>query len=177
MLTTSQRQMLSAAAGGVFGYALALTRNRDAAADLVQDCVVRAMTAKRAPDDERAFRAWLFTILRHLWFDQLRSWRRRRAMQQAFDLDQRTIPIAADPTVTQLAVREAFFLLSTDHRDVLALVDIGGFSYDETAALLQINRGTVMSRVSRARAALAEKLTDPQVVELSDTDKGIRRGR
>lgn len=177
MLTTPQRQMLTTASGGVFGYALALTRNRDTAADLVQDCVVRAMSARRAPHDERAFRAWLLTILRHLWLDQLRSWRRRRDMQETTHPDQQATDALADPTVTRLAVREALFLLSADHRDVLALVDIGGFTYDETAALLQINRGTVMSRVSRARAALAGKLTDPQVVELSDTDKGIRRGR
>lgn len=67
MLNANQRQMLTAAAGGLFGYALALTRNRDSAADLVQDCVVRAISAKQAPQDERAFRAWLFTIARHLW--------------------------------------------------------------------------------------------------------------
>ena len=176
MLNANQRQMLTAAAGGLFGYALALTRNRDSAADLVQDCVVRAISAKQAPQDERAFRAWLFTIARHLWFDRLRSWRRRRAMQEAADLDQRTSGALYDITVTHLTVREAFFLLSENHRDVLALVDIGGLTYDETAELLRIKRGTVMSRVSRARAALAEKLSGPHVVELPRKGKGMRRG-
>ena len=83
---------------------------------------------------------------------------------------------AVHSTVTHLAVREAFFLLSENHRDVLALVDIGGLTYDETAELLRIKRGTVMSRVSRARAALAEKLSGPHVVELPRKGKGMRRG-
>lgn len=66
--------------------------------------------------------------------------------------------------VNRLAVRQAFMQLGKDHRDVLALVDIGGFSYDETAMMLSIPRGTVMSRVSRARAALMRGLSDDKVV-------------
>lgn len=176
MLNADQRQMLTAAGSSLFGYALALTRNRDQAADLVQDCLVRALSGTGAPVKERAFRAWLFIIARNCWVDQLRSLRRQRALYDAVEGANHGTPTPLDATVTRLAVREAFFLLSSDHRDVLALVDIGGFSYDETAVMLGINRGTVMSRVSRAREALAGQLADPNVVAFPGQDKGVRHG-
>lgn len=170
--------MLSDAGSSLFGYALALTRDRDQTAELVQDCVVRALSSRGGPHDERAFRAWLFTIARNLWVDRLRSSRRRRALHQEVDAGNRTVAGAAsiDATVARLAVRDAFFHLSPDHRDVLALVDIGGFTYDETAMLLGVNRGTVMSRVSRARAAMAGLLADPRAMSFQGPGKGLRHG-
>ncbi|AXC51295.1 RNA polymerase sigma factor [Paracoccus suum] len=168
--------MLTAAGGTLFGYALALTRNREQAIDLVQDCVVRALAGPSAPDNERAFRGWLFAIARNSWVDQLRAFRRQRALQDAVGEASPVTDALSDGAVTQLAVREAFLLLSPDHRDVLALVDIGGFSYDETAIMLGINRGTVMSRVSRARAALATLLSDSRVVEFPGRNRRAGHG-
>ncbi|MCT8331564.1 RNA polymerase sigma factor [Albidovulum sediminis] len=176
MLNADQRRMLTTAGSRLFGYALALTRNRDQARDLVQDCVVRALSSAGGPENERSFRAWLFTIARNVWIDQLRSSRRQRALLGAIDEANNAAAARIDATVARLAVREAFFHLSPDHRDVLALVDIGGFSYDETAIMLGINRGTVMSRVSRARAALEVQLSDVNVVAFPGQDKGVRHG-
>ncbi len=76
--------------------------------------------------------------------------------------------------VNRMAVRQAFDQLGKDHRDVLALVDIGGFAYQEAADILGVPRGTVMSRVSRARLALARTLADTNVVELDPENR--RRG-
>jgi hypothetical protein len=71
------------------------------------------------------------------------------------DAEEQPAPGDADSVIDVLLVRQAFQRLSGDHREVLALVDIAGFSYDEAAELLDVPKGTVMSRISRARAAMA----------------------
>lgn len=150
----------------LFGFALAISGDRDAASDLVHDCIVRAMTARNVPVDETAYRAWLFTILRNLWRDQLRASSRGPSVEldDVAEVDFSLQPIE-QVVVNAMAVRQAFDQLEPDHRDILAVVDIGGFSYGEAARILSIPQGTVMSRVSRARSALAGHLRDDHVVE------------
>lgn len=157
----------------LFGYAVALTRDREQAADLFQDCVVRAMSARDVPDNDRAFRAWLFTVMRNLWTDRLRAHRRITNMHsQIVEDNQHEVPVPLEAVVVnRLAVREAFACLSLEHRDVLALIDIAGFGYEETAEMLAIPKGTVMSRVSRARQALIALLSDERIAELPPRTK------
>jgi RNA polymerase sigma-70 factor (ECF subfamily) len=76
--------------------------------------------------------------------------------------------------VDAFSVRQAYARLSIEHREILALVDISGFSYEEAAAMIAIPRGTVMSRVSRARQALAANLREGNVVELGP-QRGSRK--
>lgn len=159
----------------LFGYACALTADTTSAEDLYQDALVRAMAARAVPGEKISFRVWMFRLLRNLWIDSLRARRRMEAAleeQAGVDCDTSGLSGGEDRVVNQLAVRQAFLLLSKDHRDVLALVDIAGFSYDEAATLLDIPRGTIMSRVSRARSALARQLAQGAVVGLP-----LRRGR
>ena len=150
----------------LFAYAVALCREPDAAGDLVQDCAVRVLSARRVPKDEPAFRAWLFKIVRNLSIDRLRKTRSlgEVSIEEILDCDIMPVSAALD-IVDTLAVREAFAMLPDHHRDVLALIDIGGFSYEETARILQIEKGTVMSRVSRGRSALSQLLHRHNVVE------------
>lgn len=158
----------------LFAYARVLCRDTQAAEDLYQDALVRAMSASNVPAGSAQFRMWMFRLLRNLWIDGVRA--RNRRDRLLADVEGLNTPASGQPgeeaVVNRLAVREAFMQLSKEHRDVLALVDIGGFSYDETAELLGLPRGTVMSRVSRARAALAERLDDSKVVAFP-----LRRGR
>jgi len=56
----------------LYGYALSLVRDPHQDEDLVQDCAVKALSARNTPADEAAFRAWLFQILRNTFFDRLR---------------------------------------------------------------------------------------------------------
>ena len=159
----------------LFGYACVLCSDTASAEDLYQDAVLRAMSARSVPGEARSFRVWMFRLTRNLWIDTLRSRRHHDAWADevaGVDCDDRALTGGEEITVNRLAVRQAFLLLSKAHRDVLALVDIGGFSYDETAELLDVPRGTVMSRISRARAALARELSDGQVVALP-----LKRGR
>ena len=156
----------------LFGYALAMSRDKELAADLVQDCVLRVMKARNIPKDEAAYRSWLFTIIRNLWFDYLRSSKRHALVEPLNDSHEEIVTEDFETTVVNVvAVRQAFEDLTVEHRDILALVDIGGFSYDETSKMLNIPKGTVMSRISRARATLAGLLNDDNVVEMKSHAK------
>ncbi|WP_417580677.1 RNA polymerase sigma factor [Pelagibacterium sp.] len=147
-------------------YAFALTRDRDEARDLFQETMVRAMSAGDVPAADPAFRAWLFKIIRNLWIDRSRSHARRVRLYDQF-ANGEAGEAGEATTERNYAVREAFAFLSVEHQEVLALVDIAGFSYEETGELLSIPRGTVMSRVSRARQSLFQLLSGDAVVPLS----------
>lgn len=158
----------------LFSYSCALCAQTTAAEDLYQDALVRAMAAKSVPTDQTAFRVWMFRLLRNLWIDGLRVNNREKQyvrFEQAGQSDGRWVTGDEDVAVNRLAVRQAFMQLGKDHRDVLALVDIGGFSYEETSMLLSIPKGTVMSRVARARAALAYALSDDKVIAFAPRQK------
>jgi len=158
----------------LFSYSCALCAQTPAAEDLYQDALVRAMAAKSVPTDQTAFRVWMFRLLRNLWIDNLRvsdREQRHARFEQAVESDGRGVTGGEDAAVNRLAVRQAFMQLGKDHRDVLALVDIGGFSYEETGMLLSIPKGTVMSRVARARAALACALSDDKVIAFAPRQK------
>lgn len=177
-MEADHHRMLQDVKQNLYGYALALTRDSELAADLLQDSVVRAMSSRRIPNDERAFRTWLFTILRNRWIDQVRAGQRRSEVHA--DLEhadgEGPVTVSEDSVVNRILVRQAFFKLSKDHRDVLAVVDIGGFSYEEASAILNVPRGTVMSRVSRARAALSRLVGDLQVVPFPSSRRGAQNG-
>lgn len=162
----------------LFGYAVALTRDRDLAADLVQDCIVRAVSAQNIPEPVNAFRSWMFAILRNLWLDRLRAGKCRTAHRSTVLSDEACEPPVAmeSVVVNVLAVRQAMRLLSDEHRDVLGLVDIAGFSYRETADILSIPHGTVMSRVARARIALCDLLSDDRIEPFPAVRRGDLRG-
>ena len=170
MFTARHHAFLQDLRRPLFGYVCAITPDTGRAEDLYQDAVVRAISAPDAPDHPVAFRVWMFRLTRNLWIDRLRADTRHAAVFVDPPHGEDTAPAAPrdseDLTINRMAVRQAFQRLARHHRDVLALVDIGGFSYDETAALLDTPRGTVMSRVSRARSALERELTAGQVVSL-----------
>lgn len=141
----------------LFGYAVSLTGQRETAQDLLHEAVVRVLAARRVPDEERAYRAWLFRIVHNLFIDSRR--RHRTAVETAVAdpepvLDWPLLHQQEQSLINVLTVRAALTRLSLAHREVLALVDIAGFTYAEVAAHQDIPLGTVMSRVSRAREAL-----------------------
>ncbi|MHA1522896.1 MAG: RNA polymerase sigma factor [Alphaproteobacteria bacterium] len=151
----------------LFSYAVAISGDVDTAADLLQDCVVRVMGARNVPKDDPAYRAWLFTIVRNLWRDHQRRRASAHKMAEELQIEASTTPVSMDTVIVNIvAVRSAFAQLSSDHRNILALVDVAGFGYAQAAGILDIPVGTVMSRVSRARGALAQFLSDSSVTDL-----------
>lgn len=149
------------------GYAVSLSGDSHDAHDLVQETALKALKASRIPEDEPAFRAWLFVILRNSWLDLARR-RGRRPEMSGTEADYENIGAETwshdDSLISTLTVKFSLARLSTDHRDVLGLVDVSGFSYSEAADILGVPSGTVMSRVARARTALLKQLEAGNVV-------------
>jgi RNA polymerase sigma-70 factor, ECF subfamily len=137
--------------------ALTLTAQPADAEDLVQDTLLRAYKAI-GHFDGRYPRAWLLAILRNVEFNR----RRRRAFRLVYilndDLERFAAARMADSPEELVvgedldeAVGAVLAALTREHRKVMCLVDICGLSYAETAELLEVPRGTVMSRLHRAR--------------------------
>jgi RNA polymerase sigma-70 factor (ECF subfamily) len=135
-------------------YAHALTRNLDAADDLVQDCVERAIRKRGLFAPRGEIRPWLFRILLNLYRNGLRHNRRHGTVP----LDEATMDVAtpaAQPGRIALAeMARALDRLPLEQREALLLVVLDGVSYAEAAQILGVPLGTLMSRLGRARAAL-----------------------
>lgn len=160
----------------LYGYAVSLTRDRESAQDLLQDCAVKALSAPSVPSDDAALRAWLFRILRNAWIDRLRRSRPEVA----------EVPESAAPSeywsddarlISTIAVRQAMERMPAAYRDIIALVDLCGFAYAEAAAILDVPVGTVMSRLSRARQDLLERLADNNVRPLRANRRSEQKRR
>ena len=160
----------------MLSYATALARDSDLAQDLCQDCAVKVLRAKNAPKDERIYKAWMLKILRNLWLDHLRRTGRRNETPIDGFVDEASNCMETESRiVNSITVRMAFEELSDDHRDVLALVDLNGFSYLEASEFLGITTGTVMSRVSRARSRMLSLLERSNVIDLQTKKKQADR--
>src|SRR5262249_19936908 len=136
-------------------YAWALLRDDQAADDLVQDCLERAVSRWHLRRRDGNLRAWLFTILHNRFVSSHRSQRRRGPHSPLDELA--TPPVAAgDPEQAALSrdVIGALAALPDDQRTVILLVAVEDLSYEEAARVLGVPIGTVMSRLSRGRERL-----------------------
>lgn len=144
-------------------FAYSLTGNLPDADDLLQNTVERALTRNPPREDSEALARWLFTVCRNLWVDEIRA-RKVRGLDDPAPPD---VEAQASDGERELMgtlhlheLDQAMRLLSEDHRVVLLLVAVEGYSYREAADLLDLPVGTVMSRLARARSQLAQGLED-----------------
>ena len=152
----------------LYGYALALTRDKAEAEDLVQETYLRAVKAAHQPPPEENLKAWLFVIMRNAWLNIARHNQNGRRVFD-FESDDQPVGIAADTTsnphvvylrkLEREQVRAAIDKLPDAYREIVVLRDIEGFSYQEIATVLNCPAGTVMSRLGRAREKLREALS------------------
>ena len=155
-------------------FARSLTGAADQADDLVQTGIEKALRNLDSYTPGTRLDAWMFRILRNAWIDTIRA--RRETVE--FDAEAAETLAGEDGRTTTEArlrlteVRRAMAGLPDDQRSVLMLVCVEGMRYREVAAALDIPEGTVMSRLSRARLALAERLKDKP---LGAQQQGIRR--
>lgn len=139
-------------------FARSLTRNRDQADDLTHDTVVRALAAINQFTPGTNFKAWMFTILRNLYYNECRKrWIKSTPIDEMAG-DEPSIGPSQEANLEFSDFRRAFWQLNADQREVLILVGASGFSYEEAAEVCNCRVGTVKSRVSRARAELKQIL-------------------
>ncbi len=144
-------------------FARSLTRNRDQADDLTHDAVVRALAAIDQFTPGTNFKAWMFTILRNLYYNECRKrWIKSTPIDEMVG-DEPSIGPAQEANLEFNDFRRAFWQLNEDQREVLILVGASGFSYEEAAEICNCRVGTVKSRVSRARAELKQILDQGQL--------------
>jgi RNA polymerase sigma-70 factor (ECF subfamily) len=160
----------------VYRVARRLVGSREEAEDLMQETYARAFRSWRSYTPGTNLRAWLLRILTNLNIDRGRRKQRSPDLQPLEEGDyflyNRLEESSREPRSDQDAVVErlsqddvvsALSSVPHDFRDVIVLVDIGDFSYADTAQILEIPIGTVMSRLHRARRILKGELAEEAV--------------
>jgi RNA polymerase sigma-70 factor (ECF subfamily) len=160
----------------VYRVARRFVSTREEAEDLVQDTYARAFRSWRSFTPGTNLRAWLMRILTNLNIDRGRREQRTPDMQPMEEGDyflynrlEETSGTEDEERIverlSQDAVVRALSAVPHDFRDVIVLVDIGDFSYQEAAQILDIPIGTVMSRLHRGRRILKSGLAEAALAE------------
>lgn len=151
----------------LYSTALRLTRNRASAEDLVQDTYLKALRFSSRFVEGTNLRAWLFTILHNTFRNTLRG-----AVRNPVDVDSEVVEQATTAAPAEDTPEAALLRGTLDHdleaalealpdafRQAVWLRDVEDFTYAEIAQMLEVPVGTVMSRISRGRRMLYERLT------------------
>ena len=160
----------------VYRVARRLVSSREEAEDLVQDTYARAFRSWRSYTPGTNLRAWLLRILTNLNIDRGRREQRMPTTQPMEEGDYFLYNRLEESSgsndeervadrLSQEGVVQALSAVPHDFRDVIVLVDIGDFSYQEAAQILDIPIGTVMSRLHRGRRVLKSELAEATVGE------------
>jgi RNA polymerase sigma-70 factor (ECF subfamily) len=164
MLTKQRRydSLVRALHTDLFRYAYWLCGNRHVAEDITQETFLRAWRSLDSLKDDKAAKAWLITILRR---ENARRFERKQFDYS--DVEQELLEdhlsSSTEDKTEQYWLRRQIGKLEMEYREPLLLQLIGGFSGDEIASLLELNRNTVMTRLFRARNQLKDALEKPDV--------------
>jgi RNA polymerase sigma-70 factor, ECF subfamily len=152
---------LIAAIPSLRAFAVSICGNSDRADDLVQETLVKAWGSLDSFSEGTNLTAWLFTILRNIYYSEFRK-RRREAPDPDGAIAARLVsPESQNAHMDFLDFREALQKLPLDQREALILVAASGMSYEEAAEICGCAPGTMKSRVNRARNRLAELMAAP----------------
>jgi RNA polymerase sigma-70 factor, ECF subfamily len=135
-----------------------LTRSLADADDLVQLAVERALQCWHQWRPEQRLDAWVFAILRHAWFDELRARRRHGEVLTDDPEAAAAAPDGGAGALEQLALQRALAVLPEEQCSAVLLVLVEGLSYAEAAEAMGVPVGTLTSRLARGRATLADIL-------------------
>ena len=173
--TAAFEQFVAERTGDIYALLFRLTSDPEEARDLTQETFLRAFQGIQRFRGDADLKTWLYRIAINQARNRWRWWRRRRrdatvSLDAPIGDSEQTIAAtlkdvdAIDPEQEALAreredqLRDALQNLKRSYREAVVLRDVEGFSYDEIAAALQINIGTVKSRLSRGRLELRHKL-------------------
>jgi RNA polymerase sigma-70 factor, ECF subfamily len=141
-------------------FALKMVRDRHRAEDLVQETLLAAWRHFHQFEPGTNCRAWLFRILINA---RNREFSRHRDLAEVVNIDE--VQIRAPETISAtVEMHSALDKLPGEHREILILGVVEGFSIKELAMILGVPVGTVMSRLSRARARLRELLSPAETM-------------
>ncbi|HKO96971.1 MAG TPA: sigma-70 family RNA polymerase sigma factor [Pyrinomonadaceae bacterium] len=167
-------ELVSERSGEIYGLLFRLTENSEEARDLTQETFLRAFQSIDRFRGEADLKTWIYRIAINQARNRWRWWRRRRrdstvSLDATIGQSEQTLAVtlaATSPNPEQrtlahereLVLRSALARLGRAYRETVILRDIEGFSYEEIAATLGINVGTVKSRLARGRQELRRKL-------------------
>jgi len=141
----------------VYRYAFWLCKNQPLAEDLVQETFMRAWRSLDSLQNDKAAKAWLFTILRR---ENARLYERYRP--ELVDIEGQAVAEAGsrepEAEVERNRLHQAINRLEAEYREPLLLQVVGGFSGKEIASILELNNNTVMTRLFRARSKLKQDI-------------------
>jgi len=147
----------------LFRLAVSLVGNAADAEDVVQETFAGAFKGLRAFEGRASVKTWLTRIL----FTQAAKWRRDRGRREGGRRDYRPLESAEEQATVsdeifgvgaRIDLQAALGRLSEEHREVLVLREFEGMAYEEMAEVLGVPRGTIESRLHRARNELRERL-------------------
>ncbi len=159
------RRDLISAIPNLRAFAVSLCGNPDRADDLVQETLVKAWSNLNSFAEGTNLAAWLFTILRNIYYSEYRKRRREVADSDGAIAARLATAPAQSGHMDFLDFREALQKLPPDQREALILIGASGLSYEEAAGVCNCAVGTMKSRVNRARNRLVELLA---IVSSSD---------
>ncbi|MDB5594812.1 MAG: polymerase sigma factor [Hyphomicrobiales bacterium] len=140
-------------------FAVSLCGNPDRADDLVQETLVKAWSNLGSFVEGTNMPAWLFTILRNIYYSEYRKRRREVSDSEGTIAARLATAPAQNGHMDFLDFREALQKLPADQREALVLIGASGMSYEEAAGICNCAVGTMKSRVNRARNRLIELLS------------------
>jgi len=139
----------------LYRLAVSLIGNATDAEDVLQETFIGAFKGLRSFEARSSVKTWLTRIL----VVQAANWRRSKR-RKSVELVDDSIPAAGENSEAGIDVRAAIGKLSPEHREVIVLREFEQMSYEEMAQVLGVPRGTVESRLHRARSEMREKLKD-----------------
>ncbi len=191
--TDAFRQIVERYQSKVYNLALRMTGNPEDASDIAQESFIRVFRSLKTFKGDSSFSTWLHRIANNIVLDHLRQRRRRPLVVMSTDTvvsaDEGEHPIefggplSLQPEEQVLraermrGLEQAIQAISPEHRLVLLLRDVQAFSYEEIAAMLGINIGTVKSRLNRARLAVREHLLRAEHNDMFDVNKSRKEAK
>jgi len=151
-----------------FALALRMLSNQDDALEVVQSSIEKGLNHPGAPAlDHAEFKPWLFTVVRNKSIDILRRKKRLPHVEHEEYHTQAPRNNEPDRSLQQLqlkqTIEQALEMLNMQQKEIVLLRDYHNFSYADIAKILGIAKGSVMSRLHRARMALRDILVDKGV--------------